>query len=471
MITFAHKTLRQALHGLRVLKVSKQKLQPLQCVLVRGSENLVSFEATTLDEYLRFDGVGESQESAQLVPFETLNDALKSADHDSVFTLRPDSLTYVTGGSPLAVPVPEYSVADFPPPPVIHGNPIPLPAGVMGSIVEAQGCASTDASRYILNSVLVSPHEVVATDGRQLYLRNGLDLALPSGGVMLPCSSVPGVLQAESTADLWVWDLKDTPKAAVTQGPWRWITKLVVGNYPNFKQVIPRDASGTTIRITEVDAVRLMAVLPRLPGFKESTSPVRLQITATGVEFSPPSRLPQVKVALDHSEVTGMRPQTVQFNASFLVAALRRGFRELRVKDELSPLLMKDESRINLWMPIRLDAVPAPAQPEASPVPSSTNDSQPQPETEMVACKTPAPESPVASPAEGPGPAARIETQPAPDSPVDTLQRAKDLLRDVQAVITEASTAIRDLVKEKRAVERDLETLKRNLRALRAVEI
>ena len=48
-----------------------------------------------------------------------------------------------------------------------------IPAGVLGSIVEAQGCASTDHTRYLLNSVLLTRHEVVATDG--LALRSALE--------------------------------------------------------------------------------------------------------------------------------------------------------------------------------------------------------------------------------------------------------------------------------------------------------
>ena len=80
---------------------------------------------------------------------------------------------------------------------------------------------------------------------------------------------------------------------------------------------------------------------------------------------------------------------------------------------------------------------------------------------------------PSAPTAEGPAPAARIVTpEPVSEiSPLDTLQRAKDLLRDVQAALTDASTAIRELAKEKRAVERDFESLKKNIRVLRAVEV
>ncbi len=483
MISFSQKILREALTGLRVLKVSKQKLPVLQCVLVHGADNTVTFEATTLDEHLRFLGTGETDApTTQLVPYELLADALKSMDPGSTVTINPDAISYVTGGSKLAVPLPEQKLEDFPPSPIAGGEVVVLPAGVIGSMVEAQGCASMDPSRYILNSVLLSPHEVVATDGRQLYARNGLGLTLPKGGVIFPVSGVPGIMEANEAADLWVWDLEESPKARVAQGPWQWSVKCVAGNYPNWKQVVPRGDGGSTIRIADADAARLLSVLPRLPGFKESSSPVRLSITAKGVELSPPARLPQVVVALDRSEVQGTRPNAVQFNAGFLLNALKRGFRELCIKDEVSPLVMRDQSRarINIWMPVRSDASPAPsapAEPEASPVPVQSSpqpETQPQPETTMVAIKPPTPESPVVQPAAEPAPSARITTSAEPvseSSPLDTLQRAKELLRELQTVFAEASVAIRDLAREKRGVERDLEALKRNIRVLKAVEV
>ena len=472
MISFSQKVLREALTGLRVLKVSKQKLPVLQCVLVHGVDNTVTFEGTTLDEHLRFLGTGETDAPAtHLVPYELLADALKSMDPGSAVTINPDAISYVTGGSKLTVPLPEHKLEDFPPSPIAGGEVVVLPAGVIGSMVEAAACASTDASRFILNSVLLTPHAVVATDGHQLYSRNGLGLTLPKGGVIVPVSGVPGILEADQSADLWVWDLEESPKARVAQGPWQWSTKLVAGSYPNYRQVIPKQETyGTTVRIADADATRLLSVLPRLPGFKEFNSPVRLSITANGAELSPPARLPQVVVALDRSEVLGTRSNRVQFNAGFLLNALKRGFRELLVKDEFSPVLMKDESRLNLWMPVRLESGPvssAPAQPEASPVPATsnpTNDSQP--ETTMVAINS--------TPAAEPAPSARITAPAEPvseSSPLDTLQRAKELLRELQTVFAEASVAVRDLAREKRGVERDLEALKRNLRVLKTVEV
>lgn len=461
MITFNQKILRQALTGLRVLKVGKQKVSPLHCVLIRGIDETISFEATTLDEHLCFEGPGLCDTpGAQLVPYDLLQDVNRSADPDSAISINPGvDLTYTTGGARVAIPLSEPDVSEFPPAPVATGPHTVLPSGILGSIVEAQGCASTDANRHLLNSVLVTPHEVVATDGRQLYRRNGLELAVPTDGAIFPVSGVPGILDPGAPAELWTWDLQETPKAMLAQGAWRWITKLVVGNYPNFRQAIPRlDDYGTTVSIGESDAARIASVLPMLPGFREPNHPVVLTITETGATLSPPARLPQVRVALDRSAVTGPAG-TVQFNAGFLLAALKRGFRELRVRDHVSPLVMTDASRVNLWMPIQLESdAPPPSAPATPPVAEQEPSTK---ENNMVAAAN-------RDTAESTAPAV-----PSPGEPVDAtqhVQRARELLRELNGTLGQLLTSLRETTRQHRAVERDYETLKRNLRVLKAVE-
>src|SRR5437764_13015466 len=115
MISFSTKILREVLIGLRVLKIAKQRMAPLQCVLIHGNAETVVFEGTTLDEHLRYEGKGEAAVPAvQLVPYEVLNDALKSADPDStiiVNTGAAPTLTCLASGSVLTVPF-EYLKAE-----------------------------------------------------------------------------------------------------------------------------------------------------------------------------------------------------------------------------------------------------------------------------------------------------------------------------------------------------------------------
>ncbi|MBI5692031.1 MAG: DNA polymerase III subunit beta [Verrucomicrobia bacterium] len=469
MITISQRFLKQALSGLRTLKVWKQKLPALRCVHVTGHGDTVTLAATTLEEFLCFEGRGTADAPATtLVPYELLADALKSADPETEVQITPGAeLACVAAGSRISIPVPAIGVEDFPAIPVAPGEGIALPSPVLSALVEAQHCASGDSHRYLLNSVYLTPHEVVSTDGRQLYRRNGLNLGTPEPGLIFPLSGVPAVLDSGLGAELRAWDLEGTPKAEIRQGPWRWVTKLIAGNYPNFRQVIPRiEDYGTVITVAEADATRLLTVLPRLPGFKESSSPVCLTVTDRGAELHPPTRLPQVRVALDRSTVLGP-PVAVQFNAGFLITALKVGFREFRARDDVSPLLMRDDSRLHLWMPIRSEAS-APVTP--IPSPSATEpvaETQPQPETKaetMVAnasrLETREPTAPPSEPAEA----------PVGDA-TQHVQRARELLRELNGTLGQLLVGMREAARQHRVVEREYEALKRNLRVLKSVEV
>lgn len=337
-----------------------------------------------------------------------------------------------------------------------EGPVITLPAPILTAITEAQASASRDSSRFLLNAVHVSPDAVVATDGRQLYRYRGPVVAIPEPGVTLPLSAVPSLWDLKHPASLRVWDLDQTPKAEIRQGPWSWVTKLVVGNYPNTSRVIPDlESYATVVTLHEADAERLCTVVPRLPGFRDDNSPIQLGIGPEGVSLCPPPNRPQVRVALDRSSVTGPAC-TVKFNAQYLLNGLKLGLRELRVRDDRSPVLLRDDSRLQLWMPLRPDAISGPA-PEPVPEPQP----EPQPNTTMVA------------------PVTRIETAPAPAEPVaepvgdatQHVQRARELLRELHTTLGQLLVSTRDAARQHRAVERDDEALKRNLRVLKSVEV
>ncbi len=455
MITVSLKTARQALTGLRVLKPWKQKHPALQNVRVGVTGEDLVFEATTLDESLRFHARPEQPgEGTVLVPYALLQDAIQAAD-DGVLELGPESLTYVAAGARLTVPfVPTGD--PLPPSPQPEGPEFALSPAALTAITEAQASASRDSSRYILNAVHVSADAVVATDGRQLYRHEGLGLAIPDPGITLPLSLVPGLWDLEQPAVLRIWD-QQTPKAEIRQGPWSWITKLVVGNYPNTSRVVPRlESYVTAVALHDTDAERLCTVLPRLPGYRDDNSPILLSIGPDGVSLCPPANRPQVRVALDRSSASGPAC-TVKFNAQYLLTGLKLGLRELRVRDDRSPVLMRSEHRLQLWMPLRPDSLSVPApEPVAEPQP------EPQPNTTMVA------------------PVSRIETAPpATAEPVaepvgdatQHVQRARELLRELHTTLGQLLVSTRDAARQHRAVERDYEALKRNLRVLKAVEV
>ena len=351
MIIFSRNTLREALTGLRVLKLNTQPLPFLQHVLVIGFENRVQFDGTNLDQYLRYEGEAQTTAATRLlVPFDVLDTASKTAEANTEIRItggEEPRISYGMGSATLDMPFKTINVSEFPKKLVAEGEPIALPAGILGAMNEALGCASTDETRYILNSVYLNAHEVVATDGRQLYRSNSLDLPITEG-MIFPSSQVPGILPDEA-AQLWRWHHKEHPYAQITVGHWSWITKLVEGNFPNYQQVIPKaDSYGGLIRLSEADVERMKTVIPKMPGFKEKDSPVILRVSDKGAELRTLSRLPKVHLSLERSEVVRTVTTDVAFNSRLLLGALQRGMRELHARDSVSPLMMKSWYKADL---------------------------------------------------------------------------------------------------------------------------
>ena len=523
MIIFSRSTLREALNGLRVLKLSKNVMPIYSHVLVFGYETIVEFDATDLDQYLRYTGPGVSTSATRLlVPIDVLQTASKTADPSAEIRITggdEPSITYLVGGDLLEVPFGTLPVGDFPDKPSAEGDAIAFPAGLLGAMTEALACASTDSSRYILNSVYLDAHAVVATDGRQLYHRNSLDLAVPQGSIF-PLSAVPGILPDEA-GHLWLWQQHERSYAQIAVGRWNWITKLVEGNFPNYQQVIPKlDGYGGLVRISDADATRLLSVLPKLPGFKDKESKIVLSVTTEkGAFLRTASGLPKVHVALDRSEIVRPVATEVAFNSRFFLSALQHGLRDLHARDHVSPLVMTDATKLHVWMPLRDIVTPPEQAPETAPKnageaeaaavtthsnPSSESPSQVvptepatqapvisenqpivsvtyNPPTTMVAPATTTPASQtredtaksgaVASPRASVTASETSSPANATDAVQEKFARIRDLVREVLSEVASVQVLVKESGRQFKALERDHEALKKNIRALREVNV
>ncbi len=495
MLTLSVQRARELAAGFRTLKLTKPVLPALRCLRFTVTPGHCEVQATNLSEWLTHSAEATTTGTASLlVPFELFAEAVKTADAKSDLALNEAKdgweLTCTIGGQGVTHAVPPFDLGEFPKPWVFPESAQPMPAGIIRTFMEAMAAASTDTTRYILNGVWLSPTHVVATDGRQIFASNSLALKIPGRGMIFPTAAALKSFDAGAPAAL-LFRTETAPiegaeaiatHAAIRQGAWTWAVKIVEGSFPEWSRAVPKEESMLSrIVFSEADATRLQRVLPKLPGAAHHNAPVTLVVTGSGAELRTAANGSTVNVGLTDSVVTGP-PVTVGFNRGFLVQSLAHGFRALNIRDERTPVLMREGNRTHLWMPVRLEACPspsAPAEPEASPVPVPSNpptETKPQSENNNMVSPNSShtPESPVAQPAAKPAFAARICANPeqvAEYGPLDTLLRAKELLRELQTAITATNVEVRELVREKRAVEKDLEALKRNLRVLKTVEV
>ena len=218
---------------------------------------------------------------------------------------------------------------------------------------------STDETRYVLNGILFSFKEnkltLVATDGRRLALVD-LELEFPRSQeveIIVPAKAVTELgrlLGDEGDVRLSVeenqvsFQINDTLLAS----------KLIEGNYPNYRQVIPGEAKErvTLERELFLNAVHRVSLLS-----SEKSNSVKLVFSKNNIEIA--ANTPDVGEARESLAVAYKgREFSIAFNPEFLQAPLRVLTNDevyLDMIDEMSPGVIKIQSPfLYVLMPMRI---------------------------------------------------------------------------------------------------------------------
>ncbi|MDF1815386.1 MAG: DNA polymerase III subunit beta [Verrucomicrobiales bacterium] len=218
---------------------------------------------------------------------------------------------------------------------------------------------STDETRYVLNGVNFVIGDgnltLVATDGRRLAMVEQ-NLELPDGNdtaVIIPTKAVmelqrlltdEGEMKVQLTAS----------QAAFTLNNSFLVTKLIEGNYPNYRQVIPGEAKYRIPLEREVlhNAVKRVAIL-----VNEKTNSIKFTFADSLLTISTNS--PEVGEAKESLDIKYDGPEmSLAFNPEFVMAPLRNLDQDevyLDLIDESSPGVIKiDEPFLYVIMPMRV---------------------------------------------------------------------------------------------------------------------
>jgi DNA polymerase-3 subunit beta len=218
---------------------------------------------------------------------------------------------------------------------------------------------STDEARYVLNGILFSLLDnkltLVATDGRRLALFDS-DLEFPKSherDFILPTKAVTelqrlltedGEVVISSSENLVAFELNGT----------RLVSKLVEGNYPNYRQVIPGEAKERVSLEREAfhNCVRRVSILS-----SDKTSSVRLNFTKNNLDIT--ANTPEVGEAKESMSINYKgRDISIAFNPEFLMDPLRNLPNDeiyLELIDDLSPGVIKIQTPfLYVIMPMRV---------------------------------------------------------------------------------------------------------------------
>ena len=218
---------------------------------------------------------------------------------------------------------------------------------------------STDETRYVLNGILFSFKDnkltLVATDGRRLGLVD-IELEFPRSheiDIILPTKAVTELQRLVAEDGDVKMSVSENQVAFEVDGKLL-VSKLIEGNYPNYRQVIPPEAKEriTLERETFLNSVHRVSLLS-----SEKSNSVKLVFSKNNIDIT--ANTPEVGEARESLTVNYKgREFSIAFNPDFLMAPLRNLSNDevfLDLIDEMSPGVIKVQSPfLYVLMPMRV---------------------------------------------------------------------------------------------------------------------
>lgn len=235
---------------------------------------------------------------------------------------------------------------------------------VKGMLRKTSFAVSTDESRYVLNGILISLKEhkltMVATDGRRLALADeDVDVSEKSQGeFIVPAKAVnelnrllqdKGDIEIKYTDNQAAFALKDEKSSSVLI-----ISKLIEGNYPNYRQVIPAETK-ERIALSREEFLHALKRAEIMTSDKQNS--VKLSFTKNNLAITANS--PDVGEARETMAINYKgKEMAIAFNPGYVIEplnALNNDEVFLELIDELSPGVLKINGPfLYVVMPMRL---------------------------------------------------------------------------------------------------------------------
>lgn len=239
---------------------------------------------------------------------------------------------------------------DYPPFPRLEKTALVAvePTALLEMIEKTQFAISQDETRHNLNGVFLEASgdllKMVSTDGHRLAL---VERPLPGGfglkkGVIVPKKGLFELRRLLDENQAAPCELGFTETSGIfRRGELTMVMRLIDGQFPDYMQVIPKEAE----RTVPVDRARFLETLRRvsLLSSDKATSAVKLELSEGSLRVT--SQNPDLGEAREDIPVTyGGAAMTIGFNARYLMDVLQvldTASVNLELCDELSPGVLK----------------------------------------------------------------------------------------------------------------------------------
>jgi DNA polymerase III subunit beta len=360
----------QIINGLQAVQnvVSNRTTLPiLSNVLLRAEGDKLELTATDLDVTIACSVEAKVKKpGASTVPVKKLFGIVRElgnseidleVDDKNVCSIRSGASFYKING---------LSADEFPPMPKFkEDKKVDIKQETVKSMMKKTSFAiSTDESRYVLNGIFISLKDhkmtMVATDGRRLAMVDEeVDVSEKSQGEFIaPAKAVnelnrllqeKGDVEIRYTENQASFTLKDEKNGSVLI-----VTKLIEGNYPNYRQVIPNEVKERVSLAREefLHALRRAEIMT-----SDKSNSVKLTFGKNNLAITANS--PEVGEARESIAINYKgKEMAIAFNPKYMIDPLNALANDevfIELIDELSPGVLKINGPfLYVVMPMRL---------------------------------------------------------------------------------------------------------------------
>jgi DNA polymerase III subunit beta len=366
-LTIAKDQLLAGLQSVQNVVSTRTTLPILSNVLLRAEGTRLELTATDLDVTITCSVEATVKKGgATTLPVKKLFGIARELGGAEIDMETDDKNVTAVRCGPSFFKVRGLGAEEFPPLPKFKDDrKVKLPQeGIRGMLKKTAFAISNDESRYVLNGIFFSLKEhkltMVATDGRRLALVDEeVDVPANSQGeFIVPAKAVnelsrliqeKGEVEIRFTDNQAAFTLSDDKGGSILL-----ITKLIEGNYPNYRQVIPSETK-ERIALPREEFLHALRRAEIMTSEKQNS----VKITFTKNNLSITANSPDVGEARETMAVSYKgKDLAIAFNPGYVIeplTALTNDEVFLELIDELSPGVLKiNGSFLYVVMPMRL---------------------------------------------------------------------------------------------------------------------
>ncbi len=366
-LTISKEQMIQGLQSVQNIVSTRTTLPVLSNVLLRAEGNRLDLTATDLDVSISSSVEAKVDKAgAVTLPAKKLFGIVRELPSPQIELEVDDKnvCRIVAGASYYKIN--GLAAEEFPPLPKFAENrKITLPQEKLKSLLRKTSFAiSTDESRFVLNGIFMSlkDHKVtlVATDGRRLAMAEE-EVDIPAGSQgesIVPSKAINELNRLLGSQNEVEIKFTDNQVAFTLQGANGYstliVSKLIDGNYPNYRQVIPAESKERIALVREelLQALRRAEIMT-----SEKSNSVKLSFVKNKLEIT--ANTPEVGEARESIAVNYKgNDLAIAFNPAYMMDPLKSLENDeifLELTDELSPGVMKINGPfLYVLMPMRM---------------------------------------------------------------------------------------------------------------------